>query len=37
MYRELCGIVAEWLAELRRQGRPLPPPTAGRGGAAMLA
>ena len=29
VYRELCGIVAEWLEFARRDGRPLPPPTAG--------
>lgn len=31
VYAELCEIVEEWLAELHRQGQPLPPPTAGRG------
>ena len=36
VYRELCEIVDDWLAVLRRDGRPLPPPTAGRGVAGML-
>jgi hypothetical protein len=30
VYRELCEIVEEWIAIARRDGRPLPPPTAGR-------
>lgn len=29
VYRELCGIVEEWIAIARRGGQPLPPPTAG--------
>ena len=29
VYRELCGIVEEWIEIARQQGRPLPPPTAG--------
>ena len=37
VYRRLCDIVADWLEVLRRDGRPLPPPTAGRGVAGMLA
>jgi predicted RNase H-like HicB family nuclease len=30
VYRELCEIVEEWIEIARRDGRPLPPPTAGR-------
>lgn len=30
VYRELCGIVEEWVATYRKEGRPLPTPTAGR-------
>jgi predicted RNase H-like HicB family nuclease len=37
VYRELCEIVAEWVEVARREGRPLPPPTAGRDIAGMLA
>ena len=37
VYRELCGIVEEWVAVLRQEGRPLPPPTAGRDVAGLLA
>ena len=37
VYRELCRIVEDWLALFRRDGRPLPPPTAGRNVAALLA
>lgn len=29
VYRELCQIVEEWLALMRRDGLPLPAPTAG--------
>jgi predicted RNase H-like HicB family nuclease len=29
VYRELCAIVEEWIEIARRDGRPLPPPTAG--------
>ena len=29
VYRELCGIVEEWVELAHRDGRPLPPPTAG--------
>ena len=37
VYRELCGIVDEWLEALRAEGRALPERTAGRrdGGAAV--
>lgn len=37
VYRELCQIVDEWLELARRDGRPLPPATAGRNVAKMLA
>ncbi len=30
VYVELCTIVDEWIALMKRDGRPLPPPTAGR-------
>ena len=29
VYRQLCGIVEEWIHLARRDGKPLPPPTAG--------
>ncbi len=29
VYQELCEIVAEWVEIARRDGRSLPPPTAG--------
>lgn len=31
VYRELCDIVEEWLELAQRDGKPLPPPTAGTG------
>ena len=31
VYRELCGIVSEWLELAAQEGTPLPPPTAGTG------
>ena len=31
VYAELCEIVDEWIDILKEDGRPLPPPTAGRG------
>jgi hypothetical protein len=37
VYRDLCQIVDEWIEIARRDGRPLPPPTAGRNVAKMLA
>ena len=37
VYRELCGIVAEWVELLKAQGRPLPPATAGRNVAELIA
>jgi predicted RNase H-like HicB family nuclease len=30
VYRELCQVVDEWIAQLHKEGRPLPPATAGR-------
>jgi predicted RNase H-like HicB family nuclease len=37
VYRELCEIVDEWIEILVRDGKPLPPPTAGRNVAALIA
>jgi predicted RNase H-like HicB family nuclease len=37
VYRELCEIVEEWLTLTRQDGKPLPPPTAGRGVATLIA
>ena len=37
VYRQLCGIVAEWLELIGRAGTPLPPPTAGTGVAQRIA
>lgn len=37
VYRELCEIVEEWLSVLRREGKPLPTATAGRGIANLIA
>ena len=30
VYREVCQVVNEWIEQLHEEGRPLPPPTAGR-------
>jgi predicted RNase H-like HicB family nuclease len=30
VYAELCQIVDEWIEIMKKDGRPLPPPTAGR-------
>jgi hypothetical protein len=30
VYTELCKIVDEWIANMKRSGHPLPPPTIGR-------
>ena len=30
VYREVCQIVEEWIGNMKRDGKPLPPPTAGR-------
>lgn len=37
VYRELCEIVDEWIEILVRDGKPLPPPTAGKNVAALIA
>lgn len=37
VYRQLCDIVADWLAISRSDGQPLPPATVGRNVAGMLA
>ncbi|MEY4180316.1 MAG: hypothetical protein RLY70_3890, partial [Planctomycetota bacterium] len=37
VYAQVCQIVEEWLATLRRDGKPLPPPTAGQGIAQRIA
>jgi predicted RNase H-like HicB family nuclease len=36
VYRDLCQIVDEWIELARSDGRPLPPPTAGRNIAKMV-
>jgi predicted RNase H-like HicB family nuclease len=36
VYRELCEIVDEWIDLTQRDGKPLPPPTAGKNVAAMI-
>lgn len=37
VYRELCEIVDEWIETFKKDGKPLPPATAGRDLAGMLA
>ena len=37
VYRELCQIVDEWIDIARKDGRPLPPPTAGKDIARLIA
>ena len=37
VYRQLCEIVAGWLELVKRDGTPLPPPTAGQGIARKIA
>jgi predicted RNase H-like HicB family nuclease len=37
VYRELYEIVDDWIALMKQDGKPLPPPTAGRGVAALIA
>lgn len=37
VYAELCEIVDEWLGLLKKEGKPLPEPTYGRGIAQKLA
>lgn len=36
VYAQLCGIVEEWIATMKQDGKPLPPPTAGRDLAAAM-
>lgn len=36
VYAELCKIVDEWIAILKRDGKPLPPPTIGKNAAGPL-
>jgi predicted RNase H-like HicB family nuclease len=36
VYAELCGIVDEWIETLKRDGKPLPPPTSGQNIAQMI-
>ena len=37
VYSELCQIVEEWIQTLKRDGKPLPPPTAGQNIAQKIA
>ena len=37
VYAELCRIVEEWIEIFHQDGRPLPPPTAGRNVAERIA
>ena len=37
VYKELCLIVDEWIETMKRDGKPLPPPTAGRNAAEQIA
>lgn len=37
VYRALCQIVDEWLELTQQDGKPLPPPTAGRNWTRMIA
>jgi predicted RNase H-like HicB family nuclease len=37
VYRELCEIVDEWIEVFKQDGRPLPPPTAGKNVARLIA
>jgi hypothetical protein len=37
VYAELCTIVDEWLKNLKQDGEPLPPATAGTGVAERIA
>lgn len=36
VYRTLCEIVDEWIELAQRDGKPLPPPTAGKNVAARI-
>jgi len=37
VYRELCLTVDAWIDTMKRDGKPLPPPTAGRNVAEQIA
>jgi predicted RNase H-like HicB family nuclease len=37
VYIELCTIVDEWIALMKQDGKPLPPPTAGKNVAEKIA
>jgi predicted RNase H-like HicB family nuclease len=37
VYAQLCDIVEDWIETLKRDGKPLPPPTAGRDVAQKIA
>jgi hypothetical protein len=37
VYRSLCQIVEDWIAIARQDGRPLPPPTARKDAARVIA
>lgn len=37
VYEELCKIVDEWIAVMKRDGKPLPPYTAGKNAAEKIA
>jgi predicted RNase H-like HicB family nuclease len=37
VYRELCQIVDEWIESMKRDGKRLPPPTAGRNATEQIA
>jgi predicted RNase H-like HicB family nuclease len=34
VYKELCDVVSEWIANIEKNGQPLPPPTVGKSTAA---
>jgi predicted RNase H-like HicB family nuclease len=36
VYAELCNIVDEWIELMKQEGKPLPPPTAGRNAAEKI-
>jgi predicted RNase H-like HicB family nuclease len=36
VYRTLCQIVEEWIAVAQQEGKPLPPPTAGKNYARII-
>lgn len=36
VYAELCQIVDEWIEIIKKEGKPLPPPTVGRNIASKL-